>query len=339
MIGYGKVAFVAALRALGWVLTVNVPLAKLGLAFAGLTCVLLAGEGAIRIHHRLAHNVPMQASLARLGEYPLGWGARRVWGDPQSLRPRLLVLGDSLTEGRGIPDADLYFTVLGRLLDVEGFAIGGAGYGTLQEALALEQFLTVVTPDLVLLQVTSNDFINNSWELESASWGGTNLRVRPYLVGGQVVYRFPSRHQVVEQLLTHSRLAHVLTAGSLQVGTLFAYLDWVPSVERRIELEGPAFSGFERSMRTTEQIIARMKARLGAVALVAFAADAPNLEHWRAVCARVDVPLLEDVPARIEAEEAKRRTSLRPDGAHWNAEAHRIVGELLAQRLAGQIPR
>lgn len=314
-------------------------LAKLGLAFAGLAILLLLGEAAIRVYHRLAHDVPLDASHARLGEYPLGWGARRIWGDPQSARRRLVVLGDSMTEARDIPDAGVYATVLGRLLDVEVFAIGGAGYGTLQEALSLEQVLTVVTPDLVLLQVTSNDFVNNSWELERASWGNTNLRVRPYLIGGEVVHRFPSRSRAFEGLLTRSRLAHTLMADGLRIGSHLSALGWLTTVDDRIRVEGTAFLEFERSLRTTEQILARMKTRLGAVGLVAFAADLPNLQHWRTVCARVDVPLIEEVAVQIVAEETRRKASLRPDGAHWTAEGHRIVGELLAQRLASRMTR
>ena len=80
-----------------------------------------------------------------------------------------------------------------RRLNVEVFAYGGSGYGTLQESLVVDHYLPIVRPDLVLLQVSYNDFINNSFELERASYYNNNFLLRPYLEGDRIRRRFPSR--------------------------------------------------------------------------------------------------------------------------------------------------
>jgi alkylation response protein AidB-like acyl-CoA dehydrogenase len=38
---------------------------------------------------------------------------------------------------------------------------GGHGYGTLQEYLVIDKYIDEIKPDLILLQVCSNDFTNN----------------------------------------------------------------------------------------------------------------------------------------------------------------------------------
>lgn len=311
-------------------------LAKLGLIFAGLTFMLFLGEVALRVY-QLGHGAKF-FDVANGVEYPLGWGARRVWGDPQAPRPKLLVLGDSMTEGKNVPDGAMYYTVLGRLLNAEVFAVGGGGYGTLQESMALEQALTTMRPDLVVLQVTSNDFVNNVWALESRSYFNSNLRVRPYLNGDAIVYRFPSKSRLVEPMVNHSRLAYLLMAHLSRVGAHAAARGYLTSAEHRIKERELRFPAFRTSVDTTERIIATMKGR---APLVVFAADdpAPYLEAWRQICARQRVPFLDGVPVEITNEERRLGHSIRPDGAHWDIQGHRVVGEALARWLADLFPR
>src|SRR6185503_18661884 len=90
----------------------------------------------------------------------------RAWGNLSSGRPRILAVGDSFTWAEGISDDRTWFATLGRAADVEMFGYGAGGWGTLQEALAIERHIGTVRPDLVVLQMTSNDFIDNSCDLE-----------------------------------------------------------------------------------------------------------------------------------------------------------------------------
>ena len=53
--------------------------------------------------------------------------------------------------------------------------------GTLQEVMIVERHIREIMPDILILQVCQNDFINNSFELESKSYFNNNNLLRPYL--------------------------------------------------------------------------------------------------------------------------------------------------------------
>jgi hypothetical protein len=311
--------------------------ARLGLVAVGLVCALLAGELAARGYYRLARGIPFFGTRAHYEVHPVfGWLGHRVFGDPTTQRKKLLIVGDSMTNGLGVPARQLYFAVLGAALDVEVFAYGGAGYGTLQEYLVVDHYLPTVRPHLVLLQTSDNDFINNAWALERASFYHNNLAVRPYLEGDRIVYRFPSRLGDWSALLSHSRLAYYLVADGALIGATLAGRGWLRSVEEDVR-RGVAFPPFREAAATTETLVAKLKARLDAVPLIAFSAD-DGTAAWRPIFARQAVPFIEDVPARIRDAEA-RGLVVRFDGVHWNTEGHRIVGAALADALRGHLTR
>jgi hypothetical protein len=58
--------------------------------------------------------------------------------------------------------------VLGRALGAESFAYGVMGYGTLQQYMILDRYLDEIQPGLIILQMCSNDLINNSLSVEIA---------------------------------------------------------------------------------------------------------------------------------------------------------------------------
>jgi lysophospholipase L1-like esterase len=311
-------------------------MARAGLVFAGLVLAVIVGEVTARIYYRVAHRVPaFRSTHVRAEEPTFGWDGRRVFGDPTTTRSKLLVLGDSMTYGKEIPTLDLYCARLGALLDVEVFAYGGPGYGTLQELLVLERYLPLVRPDMILLQVSSNDFINNSWPLERASFHNANMMARPYLMGDSIRMRFPSRLEILSPTIEYSRLGRLLVMEGARLGTELNRRGWLRSAEDEIAARGLGDEPFRLAVTITEAIIAKMVARLGPIPLVAFAADdsRPYLDQWRQVLQRQHVPFVEDVPARIVAEERISGMTLRPDGAHWNARGHRIVAEALAKAL------
>ena len=116
----------------------------------------------------------------------------RRYGDINATRPKILVIGDSYTYADTVSDGEAYFDRLGEKLDVEVFAFGCNGFGTLQELLILKKHFHQISPDLVVWQLCDNDFVNNSYELESRDLLQSNFMVRPYRVGERVEMRFPS---------------------------------------------------------------------------------------------------------------------------------------------------
>ena len=91
-----------------------------------------------------------------------------------------------MTQAVEVSDDQTYYSRLKRLLDIEVFAYGGGGYGTLQEFLIFDKYVDLIKPDIVLWQFSNNDIINNAPDLEAASTINNNGLVRPYLVNGHI---------------------------------------------------------------------------------------------------------------------------------------------------------
>lgn len=339
-------AFLAALVGLMvgiWLLARAAPrrLVNLGLVAFGVGSTVLVGEVVARVYYRLAYNINVLVPMRVRIDDALGWQGERVFGDPHTRRPKVFVIGDSFTEGSGIPPASRYYSVLGRVLGMEVFAYGAGGYGTLQEYLVLDRYLGEINPDIVLLQVHSNDFINNSWELERASYFNNNMTVRPYLIGDAIDYRFPSRLGGLRLFLAaNSRLFYEAIIDADRLAADLARRGYLHSVERDILAHGLAFGPFRESMGITNGLIARMKIRLGTTALAAFSADrtAVFFDQWRRIFAEHGIPFCESLPVRIREGEIAGATLRLADGAHWNVDGHDVAGRSLAEWLLKQWP-
>jgi lysophospholipase L1-like esterase len=309
---------------------------RIALALVGLGVTFAVLEVGLRVHDRLAFGLPMRAPSRFALDPELGWAADAVLGDVASRRPKILVLGDSYSSASLLGGAgpEMYFVVIGRALDAEVFAFAGLGYGTLQEAIILHRVFPHLRPDLVILQVCFNDFINNSLELERASYLNNNLAVRPYLVNGGVEYHAPTFFGA--SLTSRSRLAGQIALGVQRIAAVLAARGHLETVETRIGHQGMNYEPFRRSVATTNLVIAAMKAAVGETPLVAFTTDDafPFFETWRAIFHERGVPFVEVVPARLREMEARGVALRHPDGAHWNAAGQAAVGRLLADWLS-----
>ncbi len=300
--------------------------------------LFLVAEGGLRIVQHVTHRIPVFAALRVRVDDVLGWEGKRMFGDPASGRPKLFIIGDSYTHGLSVPERELYPGVLGRALDAEIFAYGGSGYGTLQEYLVLDRYLDQIKPDLIMLQVTSNDFINNAVDLERASFFNNNLAFRPFLVDGRIEYRFPAVFGRTRLFLcAHSRILGLIVTQIQRLQASLAARGWLRTVEEDIEQEGMDFAPFRASARTTDELIERFKRRAGQVPVIAFTVDdqQPYLEAFEQIFSRNGIVLVEDVERGVaQAEETGE--VVRLDGEHWNELGHRVAGEALA-RVVGNL--
>ena len=106
--------------------------------------------------------------------------------------PCILIVGDSFTHAIEVGDERAFWAVFARRHpDHAVFAIGAGGYGTLQEALLLEQVRPRVRPHIVIWQLCDNDLSDNLFEAERRSVRHNNLTRRPYWEGA-IVYRNPA---------------------------------------------------------------------------------------------------------------------------------------------------
>lgn len=278
-------------------------------------------------------NASMDADVPGFGRvrYHTGRGGFRLFGDPQTSKPKVLVLGDSFTEAVMVSDGETYYHRLAAARpDIEVFAIGGAGYGELQEYMLLDEWVDTIRPDLVLLQIHPNDLINNSHALESRSTTNNNQMTRPYWEHGHIVQRFPENPQwgVIYNLVRHSYLLRLLNLNLFVLRSRSAH-----SVERTLAADDP---DVVRATDVTVELLGMIRRRAN-VPVVAFSVRSEDyFRFWsRAnVCRRAGVRYIPGVGEAVEAAGAagEQVTGQRMD-SHWNGRGHAIAARVIVDWL------
>ena len=252
----------------------------------------------------------------------------RHWGDPGSGRPRILFVGDSYTQDANMSNDAAYYAQVARALPVEVFAIGGGGYGTLQEVLLLEKYWPVVEPTHVVIQFCDNDPANNDYETESLTIVRNQKNFRPYLVHGRVVFRSAP---VYRFLFEHSLLFRNLDQRlqNLQHSRFGGYSR--PDDEPRIR-------ALDRSrIDVTREILQRARSIGGdTVRWYMFNCRSASGE-WVELAREAGFEPIVGVAEAVEAAESRGAPVRTADGAHWNELAHEIGGKALAEYLGAAL--
>jgi hypothetical protein len=255
----------------------------------------------------------------------------RVFGDPKTTRTKLFVVGDSYTEGMMVSDADTYYAQLARAMPgIEMFAIGGGGYGTLQEYMLVDQWVDVIKPDVILLQMHPNDLINNSHALESRSTNNNNQMTRPYWENGRVVMKFPENQAwgPLYNLAEHSYLVRLLN-----VNLNFLRARSAESVERGLAADDP---DVVRATAATVEVLVNMQRRAGKPVVVFSTKTDGYFPFWSVsdVCLRADVRFIPGVGEAVDAADDRGESVTgKPYDAHWNAAGHAIAARVIAAWL------
>jgi hypothetical protein len=274
--------------------------------------------------------------------YRTGQHGFRLFGNPNSTETKILIIGDSFTHANNVSNDQTYYALMQRRLSemarMQVFAYGASGYGTLQEVLFTEKIVNLVRPQILVLQVCSNDIINNSYELELASYVNNNRTPRPYLDGeGAITVLTPQSKlgMAMTALASHSRLASWVL---FRLDTLMALN--TRTVEDEIRLSGFGHPGFQRALALTERILARLRAALPAsVKLYAFSVDRqePFTAALDALLMQQGIALIDGVADAVEAARLRGEPVLTADGWHWTPSGHRIAANIIADRLLADL--
>jgi hypothetical protein len=326
---------------------------------------LVIGEVAIRTVHLVRDGIPfMETPSGRVGaivlDPRLGWRATdwymqdlvettaggaiypihrsqgahgfRQYGNVQTREAKLLVIGDSFTQASAVSDDKTYHALLKGRLGIEVFAYGTGGYGTLQEYMILDEVMDVIQPTVMLWQFCTNDFINNDHALEIASTINNNGWTRPYWEQGQIHLHSPkpSGLQVREWISRHSRFLYFMASRADRLRARTA----PESVERVIGREGFAHPGFARSVKTTDELMARVRARAGSIPIHAFSCEneEPYNTAFEGIARRHAIQYWKDVPDAVHDALKAGEDVLASDG-HWNARGHALVADRLVRHL------
>lgn len=254
-------------------------------------------------------------------------GGFRVFGDPASSKLKVLAIGDSFTEAVMVPDGETYYERLAAMRpDLEFFAIGAGGYGTLQEFMLLDQIVDQIRPDLVILQMHPNDLINNSHALESRSTTNNNQMTRPYWENGVAVQRFPENREwgALYRLVRHSYVLRLLNAN-----LLFFRSRSAGSIEASLHTGDP---DVVQATNTTVELLTKIRER-AQVPVVAFSVRGEDyFSFWsRAdVCRKAGVRFIPGVGEAVDAAAAAgQQVTGAPYDAHWNGRGHAMAAGLI----------
>ena len=260
----------------------------------------------------------------------------RAWGNPeQHANLSLLVIGDSFTHALQVSADHAYYSLVGTELGVEIFAYGTGGYGTLQELLVLKDLLKRLTPQAVLLQFCSNDFINNHFNLELRSRYNNNGLLRPYYEGdGEIYFRVPKHPAGLRKFAArHSDLLYFI----------FSRMDLVlsqrggDSVESVISRAGLADTDFAESVEITGQLLNNIRNVVPAeVPVFTFCVDdsQPSYDLLENLAAANGLVFIDGVPQAIRVAEKRGKCTRAEDGGHWNEYGHELAASVLSDFLA-----
>jgi len=254
----------------------------------------------------------------------------RKFGNPNSNKPKVFFVGDSFTQAQDASDDSTYFSIVAQRTNVEVFAYGVGGFGSLQEMMILQKYIAKIKPDLVVMQFTSNDFINNCYDLERRSNQRNNF-LRPYLnTNNAIVYHFASNYTNLRTFAyKHSRFMDLIFIRLN--GYFFGKKDnfSIKDYKESFELTKLAYENVKKIC--LKEGISVVSFMVDNVSLDDGSNKEANLYHE--LMKQMSIEILAEVPISIEQAEKTGKCCKARDGWHWNNTGHKICGELLSDNI------
>ncbi len=338
------------------------------LASVAIGVALLLGEATLRLYQLIAYDVPFSNNLQQQHsatmspitlDDELGWRAApnfrydgystdldgsvrtihvtsntdgfRAFGQMNSGRAKILVIGDSFTQATDVSDDATYYSVLGKHLGAEIFAYGANGYGTLQEYMILDKYLDEINPDLVILQFCPNDYINNSLDLELASKTSNNGMIRPYWRNGQIEYLLPSPHPRLRTFgLKYSRLTYLIFSrwDMIEASLAAKKADALDAIE---QFDAGAVLHAED---ITRELVKKLRMRVGRIPVIAFSSARRSESDikFKKLSEDSGISFIDGVGLSVQMRQ-ERGVTVRVRDGHWNETGHRVVAEKLSDYI------
>lgn len=254
----------------------------------------------------------------------------RAFGDINSNKIKIFVIGDSFTQGHTVSDGKTYYDYLRENNNnIELFAYGGGGYGSLQEYMILDKYYDVIKPHIILWQFCQNDIINNDYDLESASLKNNNYMTRPYYRNGKIEWLYPEQN--IGWFYHVVKSSYLLRFLHIRINIFKA--EKYGSIEDELSINHPLF---KKAAKTTSDIMGLVRKRAGDIPIVAFSVNKPGWEGtmFREICEKYGLHFIPDIPETVE--EAKQFGMIvdgSPFDGHWNDNGHSIAGKVILDYL------
>ncbi len=252
------------------------------------------------------------------------YGFKR-WGDINSNKSKILVIGDSFTEMFYVSNGQEYYSYLEKAFPgYEFFVYGASGYGTLQEYMVLNDTFDLIKPDIILWQFCGNDFINNLHSYESKVFLNNNRVYRPYFENGNIIYKKP---RPLWWLRKYSRFfAFVLE----KYDNIFFEKNVIAEREGKIKSYYPEEQ--KKSLKITEEIFRLVKDKTLNTPILLFEACFNTLEY-NTLCSDFNLTCDYGLREHLQNKEKEGYYLTTVFDGHWNEAGNKLVGEYLVNYL------
>jgi hypothetical protein len=234
---------------------------------------------------------------------------------------RMLVLGDSFGWGHGVDLADRFDEILEmRYADWEIINASVSGYGTDQQFLYLRDQGIAFKPDVVLLLLYSNDFVNNS----AASQYFLN---KPYFTlddSGLELHNVPVPALSIKQRLAHL-VGRTYILGRAYIGAKQLFVDLRRYRDQADE--APVSSGDYQLTTKLISSIQNVSREIGAdFILVSIPMENESKAALRELSETAGFPYL---PLDEFFEKSDNKSTFFPMDGHLNAHGHRLAADTI----------
>ena len=261
----------------------------------------------------------------------------RVFGNQKTeSSKKVLFIGDSFTLAKDVSNNKTYYGILKNSLPIEVFAYGGGGYGTLQEYMIIDEYIDQIRPDSIVLQFSSNDFINNHYELEKRSFINNNCMRRPYMTKeGRIVHLLPKGFRIIREIAyKHLYFTHFLIS---RIDRLYSTHMQQNSVEQLIYKQAEKLPQFADAVMITDLIVKKIKSRVPIYTKIysfEVSGEEPYYREIKNISRRNEIEFIDGIPQAIKTAEQNGTIVRASDRAHWNEMGHKIASNVLKEFFA-----
>lgn len=257
----------------------------------------------------------------------------KAFGDVNTEKKKVFFIGDSYTASIEASNDKSFFNLLKDSLDIEVFAYGQAGWGTLQQYMMLKEQMEIIQPDLVVWQTCANDFIDNHFELELTSGYKVSER-RPYWNSkGELSYvrpvtkmkklaQYSSFFKFVDERWTNIKFNHLKEENKI--------------AEYFISHDNKDYEPYNTSFEITKKIMEEAaKSFKGKTKIVGFSADQynPQRADFKVIFESNDLEYSILSSQNIVSAKMNKEVVNSSDQYHWNERGHQLVADGLVELI------
>jgi len=280
-----------------------------------------------------------------------GFRGREVDVPKPSGRVRIVALGDSVTFGWGVNDADTFCSQLEHDLrtqhpgvDVEVVNLGVPGYATRQEVALLKRNLAELQPDVVLVGFYTNDLPDT---LDDKASGRSGTRIEAQDRGaGQILHMNPAPSSWLERQARRSRAIYTASHG---LKALIHRGEGKPGSSMELDLLESRSSGdLETAWQSVTGQLENLKAAAtefhfsaGIVVLppreqvFGLYPDSDYQKRIRGLADRLGLFVIDPLPSLVASSLKKPSLFIPYDRNHPSPAGHRLIARSIATYLDG----